>query len=297
MKAKWLLKKIGTAIYDNRANIEFVVGTSLVVVGTGMAIAKAEDAVEVKYEMERQIKEIELRDEDDGWETNGERTKACLTMAKTTAVGYAKVYALPLGIEIAGIALQSVSHATSRSEVAAATSALTSLATQFYNYRERVKEEIGEDKEEKIYLGVGKEVVNEDGSFSTTDLPIAPPHTFIFDESNVNYEKTPGANRDFLDQHLFWLNDRLWREGILWENDIRRDVGAPIDPEATNWGITAVDEDGNRNYISFGMEKNTERAQAFRDGLEQSFWITLNMEPNISKKMYRLDKYRNEKIK
>lgn len=288
-----MLKKICTAIYDNRANIEFIAGGALVVAGTAIAISKAEEAVEVKGEMERQIKNIELTDEADGWENNGERTKACLTMAKSTAVGYVKTYGLPIGIEIGGLVLMTISHATLNNQIGCLSASLASTSLAFAQYRERVKQELGEEKDEEFLLGKPQKVVDENGEhFQTTDLPFTPPHSFIFDESNPNYSKEHRRNLEFLEDHLRWLNEKLWYEGILWENDIRREIMAPIDPDATNWGITAVDEEGNRQYISFGIEKNTERAQAFRDGKENSFWVTLNMEPNISKKMYRLDKYR-----
>ena len=123
-----------------------------------------------------------------------------------------------------------------------------------------------------------------------------PDHSFLFDETNKNYDKRGFSNLEFLEDHERWINERLWYEGFLYENDIRRDVDAPIDPEADGWGITAVDENGNRNYISYGIHKNTERAEAFRDGSEKSFLIILNnMEPNVTKKLYRLNKYHDHK--
>lgn len=298
MKAKWLLKKIGTTIYNNRSNIEFVTGNIMVAVGTGMVISKAEDAVEVKREVERLKKEIELTDEADGWE-GGERGKACFNVAKTAVCGYTKVYGPGVAVEVGGLVLMGISHATDRAEIATKSVALASLATQFYNYRQEVIKDQGEEKDEMYLTGATKEtIVNEDGSTEEVITPhVVPDHAFLFDETNPNFEKEKFMNCDFLSDHERWLNEKLWNEGLLWENDIRRDVGAPIDPNASagDWGITAVDEDGNRNYISFGINKNTERAKAFRDGDEKAFLVILNnMEPNISKKLYRLNKYHKD---
>lgn len=294
MKIKWFLKKLGTKIYDNRANIEFIAGAALVCVGTGMAISKAEKAVEVKNSMQDEKTVIELKDSANSWTSDGERTKACLSMAKNATVGYVKTYAVPIGVEAAGLVLMGISHATLNKQVQTVSAALASTTLAFSQYRERVRQDLGEEKDEEYFLAEPKTeiVTDENGNtFEVTDLPAAPPHTFIFDESNHNYKKFPGANRDFLETRLKFLNEKLWVDGILWENDIRRDLDVPIDPEAVNFGITAVDDEGNRQYISLGMEKNTERAQAFRDGTEQSFWCELNMEPDISHKLYRLDKY------
>lgn len=296
MKIKWLAKKIGVTLWDHRADIEFFVGTGLVVTGSVMTVAKAEEIVDVKNDIESQKKTIELKDEHNDWDTSGQRTMACVGVAKNAVVGYTKVLALPVGLQVAGITLQTVSHQTQKGQIATLATNLAAETMAFAAYRQNVISDAGEEKDQEYLTGLTSEemkmlITDNDGDFKTKDLPMAPPHSFLFDETNDNYEKAPGANRDFLEGHLRWLNDRLWTEGILWENDIRRDVGAPIDPDATNWGITAVDDEGNRQFISFGIEKNTERAQAFRDGKEQSFWVMLNMEPNISQKMYRLNKY------
>lgn len=297
MKIKWLAKKVGTKIWENRSNIEFIAGNIAVAVGTGMVISKAEEATEVKHEMERQIKEIELADEADGWEDNHERAKACFNMAKSTALGYAKVYGPGIAVEAGGLVLMGISHVTDRKEIAAKSVALASLATQFYNYRENVRKELGEAKDEEFLIGKPETIVttDENGKQVTEEKPLViPDHSFIFDEHNPNFEKEGFMNLDFLTDHERWLNEKLWNEGLLWENDIRRDIGEAIDPNASagDWGITAVDDNGNRNYISFGINKNTERAQSFRDGSEKAFLVILNnMEPNISKKLYRLNKY------
>lgn len=293
---KWLGKQFITGLYNHRADIEFVVGTGCVIAGTGMVMSKAEEAVKVKHEMDTKIKVIELKDETDSW-ADGERTKACVDMAKSTVVGYGKCYGPGLAVEAVGITLQSVSHASLKTQVGTLAASLASEAAAFMQYRDRVREELGDQKDEEFLVGKPVVEVKVDETtgeqFTTTDIPFAPAHTFLFDETNPNWEKDGTLNRDFLENHLRWLNDRLWKEGVLFENDIRRDVGAPIDPEAMDWGITAVDDEGNRNYISFGLEKNTERAQAFRDGSEKSFWVTLNMEPGVNRKLYRLNKYHN----
>lgn len=295
MKAKWLIKKVGAKIWENRSNIEFVTGNIAVAVGTGMIISKAEEATEVKREIEILKKEIELEDEADGWEGN-ERGKACFNVAKTAVCGYTKVYGPGIAVEAGGLVLMGISHVTDRKEIAAKSVALASLAAQFYNYRENVRKDLGDAKDEEYLLGKPEVVTDEDGNQVEEKLTI-PDHAFLFDETNVNFEKEGFMNLDFLTAHERWLNEKLWNEGLLWENDIRRDVGAPIDPNASagDWGITAVDENGNRNYISFGINKNTERAQAFRDGNEKAFLVILNnMEPNVSKKLYRLNKYHKD---
>lgn len=296
MKIKWLLKEIGATLWDHRADIEFVVGTGLVATGSVIAMTKAEDAVEVKHKVEYEIKVIELKDENNDWDSKGEKRKECAKMVKDAVVGYTKVYALPIGMQVAGFTLQTISYKTQKAQIATLATNLAAETMAFAAYRQNVINDLGEEKDEEYLLGVEKEIVNEDGKeVEKVYATRRPDHSFLFDETNPNYKKEGFSNLEFLEDHERWLNDRLWTEGFLWENDIRRDVDAPIDPNAESYGITAVDENGNRNYISFGIQKNTERARVFREGTEKSFLIILNnMEPNITKKLYRLNKYHKD---
>jgi len=293
-RIKLIAKQVGTFIYNNRSNIEFAAGTLMVIGGTVMVIRKAEEAVDVKCEMERQIHNINLKDEADDWDDNGQRTQACLRMARTTIGGYLKAYGPGLAVETGGLVLMGISHATDRKEIATVSAALASTALEFANYRQRVKEELGEEKDEEFLMG--KPVVEEKDGKVTITPEKAPSHSYLFSQdTNSNCSGESMMDIDFLENHERWLNIRLQKEGILWENDIARDIGFKANPDADGWGITALDDDGNTNYISFGLNKNTERARAYRNGKTDSFLIILdNMEPGVSKKMYRLFKYHND---
>jgi hypothetical protein len=115
----------------------------------------------------------------------------------------------------------------------------------------------------------------------------------IFDETNPNWERDPASNRDFLENHERWLNEKLWAEGFLFENDIRRDLGFPIVKSGWTSGILATVQKGDftdRNWLSLGLNVNSPAAQRFRDGLEPSIILQPNVEDNI------LDKLRIEII-
>ena len=302
MNVKWLLKKIGTTIYNNRSNIEFVAGAALTVVGTGMIISKAEEAVEVKGEMENAIKVIELTDEADGWDSDSQRTKACLDMARRTVCGYGKVYGPGIAVEVTGLVLMGISHATDRAEVVSKTAALSSLALEYANYRKRVIEDQGEAKDEEYRFGKPEVIVNEDGTTTTKPVNLEDKDIvdrILFDEVNPNFSKEPRANYDYLSDNQRWLDEKLWVEGSLTVNEIRKYIKTPASKKAAegDWGITAVDDEGNRQHINFHIDDDTEYARAFRNGEECSFMIKLDhIEPNITTKLYRLNKYHSDVI-
>lgn len=291
MKFKALAKVVGTKIWENRSNIEFGVGILGTAVGTGMIMSKAEDAVEVKHDIERQVKEIQLRDEHDDWDSNNERTKACLKVAKDAATGYTKCYGPGVAVEVGGLILMGISHATDRKELAVTSAALASTAMEFAQYRQRVKEELGTAKEEELYLGKNAEIVNEDGTTSI-DADALPMFALPFTKDNPHWSDDEGLNFDFWENLQRWMNIKLQKEGIVFWNDIRRASGNKVDPKADGWGITAVDDDGNTNYIDLGIYRDTGRATSFRDGKPtEMIFVVSGMEPNIASKTYRLFKY------
>lgn len=294
MKIKALAKSIGKTIWDQRSNIEFVAGNLMVVGGTAMIMTKAEDAVEVKHEYEFAKKSIELKDENNDWEGDKERKKECFDAAKNAAVGYAKCYGPGLAVEAGGLVLMAISKATDRKELAVTSAALASTAMEFANYRQKVRDEFGAEKDEQLYLGSVKKIVNEDGSTSI-DADSMPSHAIPFTRDNVHWSDYLGVNFDFAENVQRWMNMKLQKEGVIYENDIRRALGAKIDPRAEGWGITAVDDDGNTNFIDLGIYRDTGRAVSFRDGQPvEMIFVLNNMEPRVNTKLYRLMKYHRD---
>lgn len=303
MKAKMLFKQIGATLYEHRSDIEFVVGTGLVIAGTGVIISKAEEITEVKHEVALKKQAIELKDEHNDWDNDKERRKACFEVGKTAVTGYTKALGVGVGMQAVGLTLQGISKATDKHTIADKTIALSTLAADFYAYRQNVREDLGDAKDEEYLLKTKKPAtvtVDENGNVTQDheDLVASlPDHSFLIDECHPDYNPEGLANLKFAEDHERWINQRLQAEGYLTENDIRRECHAPVSKAAArgDYGITAVDDDGNTNYISFGINKNTERAQAFREGTEKSFLVILdNMEPNIHDKLYRLNKYHRD---
>lgn len=294
MKIKALAKAAGKTLWEHRSDIEFVSGMGATIVGTGMIMSKAEEAVEVKKDMEFQAKAIELKDQNNDWDGDGERTKACLKLGKDTALGYAKCYGPGVAVEVGGLILMGISKATDKKNIAVTSAALASTTLEFANYRQRVREEFGDEKDEQLYLGKTSEVVNEDGTTSIDEEKL-PSHTIAFTRENAHWSDDTGVNFDFVENIQRWMNIKLQKEGVVYENDIRRALGVKVDPRAEGYGITAVDDDGNTNFIDLGIYRDTGRAVTFRDGKPtEMIFVLNNMEPRINTKLYRLMKYHRD---
>lgn len=293
MNLKRTLKVFFAKAYDNRALIETAVGMVAVAAGTGIIISKAKQAADISYQIEDMMDDIHKKDATDGWTDKKERSAARRDVLGYGVKSYTKTYWLGVTLVVGGEVLQGFGYATKCQQFSAATALAASYAATLNAVKGRVIADQGEEKWQEYLLGPQYTTVDvmPDGTIIQTTEPIPdnngdtglPPHCFFFDECNCpnSWEKDPYMNRDFLENHQRWLNERLWVEGFLFENDIRRDIGAPLVKSGWTSGILAEDKDGNRNWLDLGLGAKNPAAQAFRDGVEPSILIQMNVEDNI----------------
>ena len=173
-------------------------------------------------------------------------------------------------------------------------------------YRQRVVERFGEDvdkqlrfntKQEEIETTVIDEKTGKEKKVKKT-IEVYDPNTLsefavIFDESNVNWSKTPGANKMFLINQQRYLNDKLKAEGRLFVNDVNNALGFPITAagQVAGWVYDEKHPIGD-NCIDFGLfDLDNPRAVDFVNGYERSIIIDYNCDGNILK---YLDEPRNK---
>ena len=298
MNFKRAIKTIGALAYKNRSTIETVGGLFAIAVGTGEIISKAKQAADISYQIEDMMDDIHQRDVEDGWESKKDRSREVRGVLKFATVNYTKTYAPGILFQLVGGTLIAVSDISQAKELSATSALLATTSATLSAVKERVIADQGEEKWQEYLLGPQFTTVDvlPDGTVVQTTNPLEnpnagiglPPHCFIFDDYNCPdaWEKDPFLNRKFLEDHQRWLNEKLWAEGFLFENDIRRDLKAPLVKSGWTSGIMAekidpVTGDKVRNYLSLGLDANNPMAQAFRDGVEPSIVIQMNVEDNI----------------
>lgn len=283
-----MLKLIGSKIWQHRADIEFISGITLVSAGTSMLFERAGAISDAQYN--HLIRKDNLKYDD--FESNKEYIDYILRDIKLTTKDYAKAAGIPIAMEAAGLILMGVSNATLEDQAATATALAAGYAATINKLKTNITNEYGENKYDELLYGLQSKVVtiDENGTvtekteyFNLGDNGGFPPHSFMFDESR-DYEGDNKADRDYLEDHLRWINEKLWASDFLWENDILRDLHMPLTKSGWTSGIMAVDENGNRNYISYGLEKSINRR--FIEGIENVPIIILNVEDNIIDKLH-----------
>lgn len=208
--------------------------------------------------------------------------KDLLRVYAKSAVSVGKLYGPSVIVGAASIGALTGSHVqmTRRNSALTATVALISQA--YEEYRDRVREELGDEKEFELHNGIKTEKKTIDGKkveISSIEGD-GGPLTFLFSQqTSWNWKPDSYSNRTFLECQQNWANTRLQLRGHLILNEVLDSLGL----EQTKLGCImgwvydkncAADGD---NYVDFGIftsEKNFE----FINGSEFDALLSFNVD-------------------
>lgn len=204
------------------------------------------------------------------------------------------------------------SHHIMKSRNLALAAACTTLEHSYKNYRERVKEKLGEEAEEKIYKDIRDEKVEivDPKTGKTKVKKIGVPHTsmdgnewnIMYDCGNTNWERDARLNWDFLMGAQDYLTTKLKRQGYLFLSDVWDYLGvttAQIGEEKMRashilgW-IYEPTNPKRDNEIRFGLtEKGTRHPlPKIKEQIAMNFpafWLDLNVDGDILSGEYGKD--------
>lgn len=165
-----------------------------------------------------------------------------------------KLYAPAIALGAASIAALTGSHVqmTRRNAALSATLALVSQA--YEDYRFRVRQELGDEKELSLYRGIVEKEETVDGKKKITrigDPTKHSPYARFFDEMSLNWEKNAELNRIFIQCQQSYMNQLLHARGHVFLNEVYDALGLERSQAGAVVGwVRNGDGDG---YIDFGM--------------------------------------------
>lgn len=200
----------------------------------------------------------------------------------------AKLYGPSVTLGAASIGAILGAHGIMRKRNVALVAAYKAIETSFEQYRKRVAEQIGEEREGDIRRGfVDEKVKDENGT--TKKVTHVDPNTIsqyvkFFDETNDMWSKTPEYNMYFLKSEQNYLNDMLHARGHVFLNEAydrlhfdRTKAGSVV-----GWFL---DKD-NDNFIDFGIyDFESAKAREFVNGIERSVMLDFNVDGVIIDKI------------
>lgn len=172
------------------------------------------------------------------------------------AVKLAKLYGPAFVLGVTSVTCLTQSHRILTNRNAALAAAYTAVDKAFDQYRGRVREDQGEDKDREYLFG--KEVSTEtvegkDGKTKQVKRTHAGPggtkFARFFGEDNINYSTAPEYNVAYLRGCQMMWNQRLQAKGHLFLNEIYDDLG--IERSAEGQTVGYLKEKGD--FVDLGI--------------------------------------------
>jgi hypothetical protein len=264
-------RKIGGAVLTTKANspqilfaggLVGVVGGAVLACRATLKVGEVLDEFKSDIEAVKKIREDgQIGPDDEGKSRPVPEDEANKMMAYVYISGtakLAKLYAPAVAVGAFGVAALTCSHYTLLSRNASLTAAYATLAEAYDAYRERVKKELGEEKEKDLYLGRTLEkFANEETGKIEEHYVVDPnrmsPYSKWFDEGNPNFQKNAEYNRLFIQGVQNYANNILHARGAIMLNEVYDMLGI----ERTQAGAVVgwvISNDGD-NSVDFGMHE------------------------------------------
>ncbi|HOU67150.1 MAG TPA: DUF6353 family protein [Paludibacteraceae bacterium] len=275
-----------TAVLGKKYSPQILIGVGIagVVSATVLACRATIKAVPVLEEMRADIEDLHeikssLINEDVVKFDEKEYQKDLVKVYAKNALVFVKLYAPAFVIGSLSVAALIGSHGIMAKRNAALLAMYKGAEEAYSAYRIRVREELGDEREEDLFRGNKEEVVMaDDGPHRIKKSQIFPTqYDRYFDESCKNWERNAEYNLLFLTHQQSYANDRLRARGHIMLNEVYDMLGFPRTKEGAQVGW--VWKKGLENYVDFGMfEISSDKARDFVNGYEKAVLLHFNVQ-------------------
>lgn len=192
----------------------------------------------------------------------------------------ARLYGPSVLVGVASIALLTGSHVQLTRRNSALMAAYAAVQKAYDDYRERVINEVGSEKELDLHHAATVQIVDKD-EVRVVDPNKFSPYAKFFDEYCEQWEKDPELNRIYITCQQNYANNILHARGHLFLNEVYDMLGIPRTKAGAVVGWV-VGKDGD-NYVDFGMYEA--RSENFINGAERSILLDFNVDGVIYDKL------------
>lgn len=290
-----ITRKVARAALTTRVNspsLLFGAGVALGLTSVVLACRATLRVEEVVEDTKTEIEKAQLRKHEGvsvfGQDVDKQIWQARAIGARKIAVLYAP--SVLLGLASIGAFAQSNRILTRRNAVLAA--AYTALDKSLREYRQRVREMIGDDQEEAVYHHIGQQRDEEgkplkDGKF---EYKARNPYSLIYDTTLPNWKGDPEMNLATIEAAEIYCNRKLERQGHLFLNEVFDALGA----EHTEIGSFAgwlskkeYPEEAKDGYVDFGLDDDRQSVKRFLAGHDASVVLNFNCDPGMINKFLK----------
>lgn len=283
----------GLLLKKHSPEILMVAGVVGVVTSTVLACKATLKIDEVLEETRNNIDKIKFANETmskEKYSDNDYKKDMAVTYVQAT-VKLAKLYGPSILIGAASIGCILGAHGIMRKRNFALVAAYKAVEKGFADYRKRVVDELGVDKDRHFNYGTEKAIIkgfDEDGKkikneVESLDNANASVYARFFDESCQAWSKSSEYNLTFLKCQQNYANDMLNLRGHVFLNEVYDMLGLP---RTQAGAVVGWVKDVGDSFIDFGVfEGNTSQARAFVNGYERSILLDFNVDGVIYDKL------------
>ena len=200
----------------------------------------------------------------------------------TFAKALTKLYGPAVVIGSSSIACILAAHGIMRRRNVALIAAYNLLQQGYDQYRRRVVEELGEEKDKEFQYGLKKETSVDPETKKEVTRTVTDPNSIsiyarFFDEGSPNWSQTPEYNLLFLKSQQNYANDLLHSRGHLFLNDVYKALGIPETQagQVVGWVL----DHGGDNHVDFGIyDFDSDAHRAFVNGQEKNILLDFNVD-------------------
>lgn len=269
--------------------ILFVAGTVGVVVGTVMACRATLKLESVNREHNHNLGLAkDLYDTDADTYTTQDYRKDVTKLYTRRILDTTKLYGPAFTVGALSICALGGSHLILSKRNAGLVAAYAALDKGFGEYRDRVSEFVGADKELELRHGSQTREIVEDGKNGPkvkTVTTVSGPSIYarFFDPTCGPWEPRPEYNMIFLNAQQRYANDMLLARGHVFLNEVYDSLGM----ERTKAGAVVgwIFKKDETNFVDFGLHAGSERSRAFINGTEASILLDFNVDGTIFDKI------------
>lgn len=219
--------------------------------------------------------------------------------AYITAKGFAqigKLYLPAVGLGVAAVACLTSSHNQLTRRNAGLSAALAATERALDKYRQRVREEVGDDKELRIWRGEYEEkvpVLDADGNETKKTKTVKrggghSPYGRLWGQDTTNeWCPQPEYNLAKLRHVQQWATLVLQSRGHIFLNEVLDELGLDRSPEGAVVGWLSKKYGGQDGFVDLGILRDGEEV-AFLDfvtGDETHIWLDFNVDGEIWRKI------------
>jgi hypothetical protein len=224
--------------------------------------------------------------------SEADRKRDLATIKVQTGLKVAKLYAPAIAVGVVSVTALTGSHIILTRRNAAVMAAYSALDKGFNDYRARVREELGDDKDQEFRYGtdtITETRQAEDGTTERVDHKVISgrqPSVYakFFDDGSSSWSPDPEYNRTFLSCQQEWASNKLRAQGHLFLNEVYDMLGLPRSKAGAVVGWV-ISKEGD-NFVDFGIfNPDNPRGRMFVNGDEKSILLDFNVDGVIYDKI------------